>query len=40
MGEQELAYFLNNIKSSVSTLANQLPSHAEYIQRYCRAQPL
>jgi tryptophan halogenase len=37
MGDEELARFLNDIKSSVEKTLSQLPAHQTYVEQYCRA---
>ena len=40
MSDAELKNFLNGLKSSVAGTVKKLPSHAEFIERYCRAKPM
>jgi len=35
MGDAELAHFLGAIKSTVDKTVSQLPSHQQYVERYC-----
>lgn len=35
MSDQEQAYFLGGIKESISAVVDQLPSHEEFIAKYC-----
>jgi tryptophan halogenase len=37
MTDQELKAFLNSIKDSVNNLVDKLPSHQQFIDRYCKA---
>jgi len=37
MGDAELAHFLGSIKEAVDKTVAQLPSHQQYVQRYCAA---
>jgi tryptophan halogenase len=37
MTDEELKAFLNSIKVSVNNLVDQLPSHQQFIDRYCKA---
>lgn len=37
MTDQELKAFLDSIKDSVNNLVDQLPSHQQFIERYCKA---
>lgn len=37
MGDAELAHFLGTIKANVDKTVSQLPSHQQYVQRYCVA---
>ena len=37
MGDEELARFLGDIKSSVEKTVSQLPAHQTYVEQYCRA---
>ena len=37
MGDEELARFLDGIKSSVVETVAQLPAHQTYLEQYCRA---
>jgi tryptophan halogenase len=37
MGDEELARFLDDIKSSVEKTVSQLPAHQAYVEQYCRA---
>jgi tryptophan halogenase len=37
MGDAELSAFLEGIRTSVNKTVMQLPSHQEYVERYCRA---
>jgi tryptophan 7-halogenase len=38
MGDGELGAFLNSIKDSVERTVKQLPTHQDYVQRYCPAR--
>ena len=40
MSDKELENFLNGIKGSVDDLVDQLPSHQQFIDKYCKASPL
>jgi tryptophan halogenase len=40
MGDKELENFLNGIKGSVDNLVDQLPSHQQFIDKYCKASPM
>jgi tryptophan halogenase len=40
MGDKELENFLNGIKGSVNNLVDQLPSHQQFIDKYCKASPM
>jgi len=40
MSDKELENFLNGIKGSVNNLVDQLPSHQQFIDKYCKASPL
>ena len=35
MTDDELTYFLNQIKTDASRAAARLPKHEEYIRQYC-----
>ncbi|AWL05235.1 tryptophan halogenase family protein [Massilia oculi] len=35
MGDEELAHFLGSIKATVDKTVSQLPSHQQYVARYC-----
>ncbi|MES2126630.1 MAG: tryptophan halogenase family protein [Pseudomonadota bacterium] len=35
MGDEELAHFLNGIRSAVDRTVMQLPSHQAYVEKYC-----
>ncbi|WP_312513550.1 tryptophan halogenase family protein [Massilia sp.] len=37
MGDAELSHFLGSIKGAVDKTVSQLPSHQQYVQRYCAA---
>ena len=37
MGDEELAHFLGSIKATVDKTVSQLPSHQQYVARYCAA---
>ncbi|MBQ5948198.1 tryptophan 7-halogenase [Massilia sp. ST3] len=37
MGDEELAHFLGGIKSSIDKTVSGLPTHQQYIERYCAA---
>ncbi|MGF6272057.1 tryptophan halogenase [Massilia sp. UYP11] len=37
MGDEELAHFLGSIKASVDKTVSQLPTHQQYVARYCAA---
>ena len=37
MGDAELSHFLGSIKGSVDKTVSQLPTHQQYVQRYCAA---
>jgi tryptophan halogenase len=37
MSDEELAAFLNNIKTSAQRLVSQLPSHSDFLESYCKA---
>jgi len=37
MGDEELAHFLGSIKSSIDRTVSGLPSHQQYVERYCAA---
>jgi tryptophan halogenase len=37
MGDEELARFLGDIRSSVEKTVSQLPKHQAYVEQYCRA---
>lgn len=37
MGDEELSSFLGSIKASVEKTVSQLPSHQQYVERYCAA---
>jgi tryptophan halogenase len=39
MGDEELGAFLEGIRSQVARTVAQLPSHQEYVERYCGAKP-
>ena len=38
MSDQELHNFMQSIKSSIANAVEKLPSHAEFIQHYCKSQ--
>ena len=38
MSERELGSFLRSLKLSVDQVVKQLPSHEEFLARYCPAQ--
>jgi tryptophan halogenase len=40
MGDEELSYFLGNIKANVDKTVAQLPSHQAYVERYCSSAAL
>ena len=40
MGDEELAHFLDSIKSNVDKTVMQLPSHQAYLERYCSSSML
>lgn len=37
MSEEELARFLDHVKTNVERAASSLPTHQQYIERYCKA---
>jgi tryptophan halogenase len=39
MGDEELSGFLEGIRTRVERTVAQLPSHQEYVERYCGAKP-
>ena len=40
MTDKELENFLNSIKASVNNLVDQLPSHQQFINSYCKAEKI
>jgi len=38
MGDAELTQFLEGIRKGVAQTVTQLPSHQEFVQRYCNAK--
>lgn len=40
MGDQELASFLDGIRSGIDSTVRQLPSHQSYLEQYCRGTAL
>ncbi|MBE8716126.1 tryptophan halogenase family protein [Cellvibrio polysaccharolyticus] len=39
MSDDELAEFLSSVKLSAQRLVEQLPSHQDFLERYCKAKP-
>jgi tryptophan halogenase len=37
MGDEELAHFLGSIKASIDKTVSGLPTHQQYVERYCAA---
>jgi tryptophan halogenase len=40
MSDEELKAFMHSIKSSVDHLVDQLPSHQQFISKYCKASAM
>ena len=40
MGDKEFTGFLNSIKEPIKKMVDQLPSHQEFIEHYCKSEPM
>lgn len=40
MGDKEFTGFLNSIKEPIKKMVDQLPSHQEFIEHYCKFEPM
>jgi len=37
MNEKELNHFMSSLKASIANAVEKLPSHADFIQQYCKS---